>query len=211
MREASSCTGSMGVDSPNTLLYPPIDSDRGGPSFTELIQTQAGSVRALVVTVEQSVEDWLATHQDVLEVVQELVLVSVGDGARSAAAANPRTATAPTPGPLPGEPVIEFVPDTENLSELGVSINAHLSETPNDESEQTQTVLYLNSVSALLEVSDTETVFRFLHILTRLVEARGATAYYQLDSSQIDSATISTLSVLFGSDLEGQIDGEPFA
>lgn len=204
MREAPSYTESMGADSANTLLYPPENSDRGGRSFTDLIQSQAGSIQALVVTAEQSVEDWLATHQGAGELVEELVVVSVGDGVRSTAAAQPGTTTTPTPDPLPGEPVIEFVPDTENLSELGVTINAHLSETPTYGSEQTQTVLYLDSVSALLEASDTETVFRFLHVLTRVVEARGAIAYYRLGSSHVDSATISTLSVLFDSHLEGR-------
>lgn len=49
----------------------------------------------------------------------------------------------------------------------------------------------------MLEFADTETVFRFLHTLTSLVTAQDATAYYQLNPSQIDAQTTATLSVLF--------------
>lgn len=203
MREAASYTESLGADSANTLLNPPDASDRDGYSLTELIQPHSGAVKALVVTVEQSVEDWLASNQDVSELAEELVIVSVGDGVRSTAATHSGPTQAPTPDPRRGEPVIEFVPDASDFSQLGQTINAHLSETPRNMTEPTRTIFYLDSISALLEAADTETVFRFLHTLTSLVNARGATAYYQLDSSQVDPETVSIILPLFDSEIEG--------
>ena len=151
MREATSYPESKGADSANTLLDPPTESDRDGHSLTDLIQPHSDAVQALVITVEQSVEDWLASNQDIRELVEELVVVSVGDGVRSTAATHPGPTTTPTPDSQVGGPRIELVSDAGNLAELGQTINAYLSEAPDSASDQSQTVLYLDSISALLE------------------------------------------------------------
>lgn len=188
-----------GGDSGNILLHPPDASDHESRPVLDVVRDTTAPLRVLVVTVEHSIEEWLSTHQDIGDWVDELVILGVGDGARSTATAQPSaTTTTPAPAPVPGEPVFEFITDAGDLSTLGQTINAHL-QTREHATDDTQTILYVDSISALLESADTETVFRFLHTLTSLVTAQGATAYYQLNPSQIDAQTTATLSVLFDS------------
>lgn len=203
MGEASGYMGSKGGDSVNVLLTMTDDSGRTERACTDLFRSEEGATRGVVVvTVEQSVEDWLATHQDADGLPAELVVVSVGEGARSTAAAQTGSPTAPSPDRLAGEPVIDFVP-AGDLSALGTTINTYLTESPNPgTAEPTRTVLCFDSISALVDASDVQTIFRFLHILTSLVRTHGATAHYHLDPSQLDPVTVSTLSVLFDAELE---------
>ena len=192
---------SNGGDAGNILLRPGA-SDRESHPILDVIREMTAPLRVLVVTVEHSIEEWLSAHQEIGDWADELVIVGVGDGARSTTTVQPSAATtAPAPAPLQGEPIFEFIQDAGDLSTLGQTINAQL-QIPEHVTDDTQTILYIDSITALLESADTETVFRFLHTLTNLVTAQGATAYYQLDSGQIGAETTAILSVLFDATLD---------
>lgn len=200
MGEVSGYLESKEFDSANVLLRTD-DSGRTERACTDIFRS-AGATRGVVVAVEWSVEDWLAALQDRDGLPDELVVVSVGEGARTTATAQPGSPIRPAPDRPAGEPVVDFVP-AGDLATLGQTINRHLTAASDPAmGEPPRTVLCLDSIAALVEASDVRTVFRFLHILTSLVSTQGATAHYHLDPGQLDSETVATLSVLFDSTLE---------
>ena len=83
----------------------------------------------------------------------------------------------------PTDPMSVVVPVEKQLAEW--------QSTGND------TVLSLQTLSILLQYSDTDTVFRYLNLLTHKVRAVGARGYFQIDPELHDEKTIDTMKVLF--------------
>jgi len=57
----------------------------------------------------------------------------------------------------------------------------------------------MDSLTAMLQYTDTERVFRFLHTITGRFVAAGASAHVHLDPATQDDQTVATLSTLFDS------------
>lgn len=155
---------------------------------------QFESPRSLVVSYDQSIEDWLTAHQHTP--LESVAFVSVGEPVRSTTAATP-TET-PAPAALPMEPRLDGVSDPTDLTALGLTIHSHLREFTESGDE---IVLCFDSLSALAETVSLQRAFQFLHILTNLSRALGVTAHYHYDST-IPTQDLDTLRVLFDAELD---------
>jgi len=62
--------------------------------------------------------------------------------------------------------------------------------------------LCINSLSTILMYSNTQTVFRFLHVFTGRVKAAGAIGIYVVEDGMHDNQTVTTLKQLFDGVIE---------
>jgi KaiC/GvpD/RAD55 family RecA-like ATPase len=62
--------------------------------------------------------------------------------------------------------------------------------------------LYINSLSTFLMDSNAQTVFRFLHVITKRIKSTGAIGIYLLDGGMHDEQEIATLKQLFDGIIE---------
>lgn len=122
-----------------------------------------------------------------------LKIVSVGDGTRSVAASNATTAGPPTAS------LVETVSSPADLTGLGITLSEQLRSWNGDGND---VALCFDSVSALLHAVDTQTAFRFLHVLTGRFDSVGANAHYHLDPAEFDPQTVNTITALFDAAIE---------
>jgi len=108
-------------------------------------------------------------------------------------------------GALPPERLeVDAVLDPADLTTLGIRISEQLSEWG---STDEQPVVCFHSLTELLEATDLNRAFRFLHLLTRRLSLAGAIAHFHLDPETCDEKTIETLRPLFDAVLEVDEDG----
>lgn len=101
-----------------------------------------------------------------IETASNATVVHVGHFTRGAASTTPH------------HPVrTEAIRDPANLVELGTTITEVLC-------KQESTFVCFDSIEELLQYVDLEEVFRFLHVLTTLVERESAVAHYHLDPTE---------------------------
>lgn len=129
----------------------------------------------------------------------EVGIITVGESTRGAAAAavgdampasEVKTTAVSTPGDLTG---------------LGIKTSQCLSaweESDND------TVVCFDSLTTLLQFAELRRVFQFLHVLTKRIDATGATAHFHMDPDAHDQQTRATLRSLFDVAYELSPDGE---
>jgi hypothetical protein len=127
-----------------------------------------------------------------------LGVVSVGDTMRSAAATSaamsgPEAAeSADTNGSRPPNPV-EAVESPGDLTGLGITVGRYFeawgSEHP--------TSLCFDSITAMLQYTEFETAYRFLHVLTGRITAAGAVGHFHVDPAAHDDRTVESLKTLF--------------
>ena len=99
--------------------------------------------------------------------------------------------------PIDGRPTIDGVADSTDLTALGRTIHQLLQEAP---SAGGGLILCLDSLAAPVEAGSVRRAFRFLHILTRVVDSCGATAYYHADTA-LATEDLESLRVLFDAEL----------
>jgi hypothetical protein len=151
-----------------------------------LTEQEPATTRVLTVTF-QSPRRWLrAWQQQIGTDPVELGIVAVSET-------------------LSGDPD-EQIPDgtTENVSVqavsptdltgLGIVLSDFLGSWSN---EPEQVTVCFDSLTDLLQYSDTQTVFRFLRIATRRLELVDANAHFHLDPSAHDEQTVATLRSAF--------------
>ena len=160
------------VDATNVLVLG--SSDSTGPPPLPPVE------RVLLVTFSDPPDELLANVRAEAS-PREARIVAVGDGARSAAAAD-----AADVGPL------TTVEHPADLTELGIRVGQTLDDW-GDES----LLVDFHSVTALLEHTTVERSFRFLHVLTGQLSKAGATAYFHLDPEANDQSAVATVRPLF--------------
>ncbi|SEO55976.1 hypothetical protein SAMN04487948_103230 [Halogranum amylolyticum] len=111
-----------------------------------------------------------------------LGIVSVGESARSAAAARPDET--PLSGP------VETIANPTDLTGLGIRLNDYLRRW--DDNDYPTTVC-LDSLTAMLQYVDVETVYQFLHVLSGRFYAAGARAHFHVDPDAHDEQTVERL------------------
>ena len=111
-----------------------------------------------------------------------LGVVDVGGMARSSA----RTASL-TISPAVSATTVR----SDDVSGLGTAVSEFLAEW--DE----RTVLWFDSVTALVRHAGLETAFRFLHVLVHRIRSAGARAYYRLDDGVHEQETMATIETVF--------------
>jgi len=114
-------------------------------------------------------------------------MILVGDFARGA------TTQTPTGDQIPSGDIVT-IPEATDLATLGIQINEMLSKLARSGGD---VVVHFDSIETLLDQVGPEPAFKFLHVLTGLVNASGATGYYYLDPEGVTDKTISTMEVLF--------------
>lgn len=104
-----------------------------------------------------------------------------------------------------GTDVLTSVRDPDDVSDLGTTISLYLEDWATDE---TQTVFGLHSLTAMLNHVELETTFRFLHVLTRRLDAIGTSGRFYLDPGSVDERTIETLRPVFDTVIERDGDDD---
>lgn len=160
------------------------------------------SPRAVIVSFEESAEDWLSDYQR--SSLDPVAYVSVGETVRSTAATTPTDAM--NLGGASEELLLEGVGDPADLPALGLTIRSLLEAF--HESGTGNVVMCFDSLSALLEAVSLRQAFRFLHILTNLISAYGATAHYHYDDGLTDQDT-ETLRPLFDAEFSPHHSHDP--
>ena len=152
----------------------------------------------LVVTYRQSPDEWRADwDRSIGEQPAAQAFISPGESVRSATAAAGAGATA---GPSTGagasqllDLAIHSVP-AGDLTELGMTVSKQLAEW---QGTDLRPVVCFDSISAMLQWSELETAFRFLHVLGARLAANEAIAHFHVDPTVTTEEEIATLEPLF--------------
>lgn len=165
------------------------------------LPTNGRSIRTLTVSVNEPVDtvlEWWQQEGDIHCV--KTAVVTVGDRARSGtAAANAGEITNLSP-----DIMTTSVSHADDFTGLGIAITSCLNAWGDPDEE---IVLYFDSVTPLLHLSDTRRVFRFLHMLMDSIREAGARAYFHLNPDTHDDRALATIRSLFAVTSELSLDG----
>jgi hypothetical protein len=166
----------------------------------DLLHTRsADSENLLWVTYTRGPDEKLASwrqHSDAGPA--NLGVVSVGDTMRSAAAASAAVSgSGPSElsdarGSGPPNPV-EAVENPSDLTGLGITVSRYFEAWGSDQ----PTSLCFDSITAMLQYTEFETAYRFLHVLTGRLSAAGAVGHFHIDPAAHDDRTVESLKTLF--------------
>lgn len=183
----------------NVLVLSPEDAATDGLCHELLTGVDLGRTDVLLATYTKTpdrlVREWA---NRTARRPAKMKIISVGDGTRSMAAGGSAPAGAPTAS------LVETVSSPADLTGLGIKLSEQLQAWNGDGNE---VVLCFHSLSELLDAVDTQTAFRFLHVVTGRFDSIGATAHYHLDPARFDERTVNTIKALFDAAVE-RVDGE---
>ncbi|UPV75900.1 hypothetical protein M0R89_07535 [Halorussus limi] len=128
-------------------------------------------------------------------------IVSVGETTRSASSSV--STSADGGGPSSTNEVVETLSNPSDLTGLGIKLSEILKEWGENDNE---TVACFDSLTALLQYADLQTVYKFLHVLTGRFDTADVTAHFHLDPDACDQQTVSTLTSLFDTVVEREDD-----
>jgi hypothetical protein len=153
----------------------------------ELLTARAPSETRVLVVTFQSPRRWLRRwHREVGTDPVELGLVAVSE-----------TFSGQTDEAVPDDLIdtvsIRAVSPTD-LTGLGIVLSDFLGSWSDESAHVT---VCFDSLTDLLQYSDTQTVFRFLRITTRRLELVDADSHFHLDPSAHDEQTVATLRSAF--------------
>lgn len=172
--------------------------EEGCMSLCTLVPPAEASV--LVITTTQTPDDRLdAWRMYADELPEEMAFVDVGGTTRSASTGDASTAADGSGDEFP----VETVSNPGNLTRIGVTASNVLSEWSGTDRRP---VICFRSLTTLLQYSDVQEVFRFLHELTRLTKGADAHAHYHMDPTAHDEQEQNRLKTLFDAVVEP--DGE---
>ncbi|UPW01960.1 DUF835 domain-containing protein [Halorussus gelatinilyticus] len=181
------------------LLTPSIHSATDDACHDLLTPTGTTDENVLWVTYSRSpdtcIRDWLSRTD---ERPRNARIVSVGETTRSASAA-----VGDSGGPDPTNDVVEPLSNPGDLTGLGIRLSEILKEW---DDSGTDTVACFDSLTALLQYADLQTVYKFLHVLTGRFDTADVTAHFHLDPEACDQQTVSTLTSLFDTVVEREDD-----
>jgi len=96
---------------------------------------------------------------------------------------------------------VETVASPSNLTGVGVRSTPYLSEWDN-------ALVVVESLTVPLQYTDTQSVYKFLHVLTNRLQATGATGQFYLDPTVEDEQTVELLKTLFDAVVVCEIDSD---
>ena len=105
--------------------------------------------------------------------------------------------------PVPDK-AVETVSDPADLTGLGVRLTEALKHWHDNDN---RTVLCFHSLTALLQYTDVQRIFRFLHVLAGRLTSRDAVGHYHLDPTVCDDRTLNTFKTLFDAVVRVDDDG----
>lgn len=142
------------------------------------------------------IDDWASRHG---RPPASIGVIGVGETMRSPAAGSA------TARESPRRSLVRAVPDPTDLPALRRAVAECLADWPRERS----TVVYFDSLTALLEHAGLPAVERFVERLTDRIDAAGATGYFAVDPTEHDETTIDSLASLFERVLERPDDSGP--
>jgi len=109
--------------------------------------------------------------------------------------------TKPSSGEVVNNVNIKFVSSTVDLTGIGLKISQFLDEFV-IKNKIPKNQLHINSLSTFLMYTDVQTVFRFLHVITKRIKSIAALGIYLIDGGMHDEQEIATLRQLFDGIIE---------
>lgn len=94
----------------------------------------------------------------------------------------------------PDSVTVDSLPDPTNLSITGIKISSFLRDAG---SRAGQTAVCFHSLGTLLEHSNVERIFKFLHVLNARIAASDALGLFYIDPTEHSKQTVYTLESLF--------------
>lgn len=163
----------------------------------------AGFEEVLAVTYDHSAAHWADEYvQQVGAVPDHLLVIGVGETVRSTAGrATTRARTMPT------GPDVSVVEDPGDLTALAIQMDTCFQRWRGRDRPPGRRSVYFQSITAMLDHVDLETVFRFLHITTYQLSQAEAVGHFQIAPEAHDDETIATLTPLFDTVLESSDAG----
>lgn len=151
----------------------------------------------LLVTFERSPDERLNILRGHLGTLPDsIAMLNVGDATRSGSTEIVTTTESEGIN-------VDNVRDPTDVQRLGLTINKHLSRWDGDG----ETAVCFNSLTALIDAADPETVFRFLNVLLGRVRSGEVRAHYHMDHGTHDHQTLETYRPLFDEHLRVEEDG----
>lgn len=183
------------------VLAPTMDDAADGVCADLLLGPDPTDVNVLLVTMMQSPDQRLdALRRRSGGRLANVAAVGVGD--RMPSHAGPEAAE--EPASVPGTDVqTTFVSEPGDLTGIGIKVAQALTAW---EHNGNRTHVCVHSVTGLLQFSDVQRVFRFLHVLTKRIETANGVGHFHMDPAAHDDRTLATIKSLFDALIE--YDGE---
>jgi hypothetical protein len=163
---------------------------------TDLLTLEAPAhENVLCISFTKSLDDYRAAwDQHVNSAPGSAAFLDVTAETRSTATVT-NTANEPTET-TSFDPTVAQITTPSDLTTLGVRITERLNEWDAENSDR-QTVVCFESISTLLQYTELEQTFKFLHVLTDHFTSADAIAHYHLDPTVHDEKTMSMLTQVF--------------
>ncbi|WP_313694760.1 DUF7504 family protein [Halorarum halobium] len=178
-------------DESNVLVLGPLtgaDHDRHCTNLLSSGTTTPENVLFVTLT-RTATERWNTWRRYTDEQPANLCVLSVGERTRGATRSSVTTANAGS-----GTIRTETLSDASDLTRLGIKINKLLKEWSDSPG---QSRLCLHSLTELLQYTDPQRLFRFVHVLQGRVDSLDATAHYHLYPDAHDDQTVAVFRTLF--------------
>jgi hypothetical protein len=185
-------------DVQNLLLMRPSHSPADHEICANLLRPRdAPPEHLLLVTFEKSPDERLNILQGHLGMLPDsIAMLNIGDATRS----GPTEIVTTTED----EGIsVDNISDPTDVQRIGLAINKHLSKWDGDG----ETAVCFNSLTALLNAADSETVFRFLNVLLGRIRSGEDRAHYHMDHGAHDNQILETYRPLFDEQLRVKEDG----
>lgn len=170
-----------------------VDTTTGGAAEEEactslLTEEEIAETSVISITLTDLPDERIAMWQRHVgeEYPAETVLISVGGGTLSAAAADAF--------PADESLSVKSVSGSDQLTELGVRITEAVEEV---DTETNDLAVCFHGLTSLLVQSDRKRAYRFLHTLVRYLKSQDARAHFHFDPTLFDEQTIATFESLF--------------
>jgi hypothetical protein len=164
-------------DAATTLVFAPPVSGAGGETCSELLWPESDSPTVLWITYTRSPSACVDAYRNHGGSASALSVITVGD-------------TPAADDPLLSDVVTDTVATPSDLTGLGIKLSQFLA-------EHDDVALCFDSLTALLQHVDVETVYEFLHAVTGQLYAADARAHFHLDPTAHDRETVDALASLF--------------
>ena len=173
----------LDADTANVLITD-VSTDDG--TCADLLKTPDSSTRAeLTVSLPEAQAEQTGFGSTTTTQPARKGIISVGDVLRSAAT-NAPDFDAPVP--------MDAVPEPSDLQSIGTAVSRfceHWSDAGYD------IVVCFDSLTELLEHTDTEAVFQFCHVLNSRLSSVDALAHFHLEPSEHADETVATFQSIF--------------
>jgi hypothetical protein len=189
------------VSASNVMLLTPSLGTEGSDVCGDLLSVERPSEEnVLAVILNDSPDGWLDRWERTVgpERPAKTSFVTANEQTRSVAAG------ASGGSALPASMTIHTTPSPGDLTGLGMRISDQLGDWQADDN---QIVVEFDSLTTLLEYSDRQSVFKFMHVLKGRVEAADALAHYHMDPAAHSTEELNTFKSLMDAVVEVESDG----